>query len=141
MTCVQVWCARGWVGDWVASGRVHLGVTPFSPWGVTQPSPKHYLERHLPPLADVRLVANQHHHDLPRGRLPLEVLQPLLGFAEGILTKKKHERHTNLTGALHRLSQQRHAGVAMQMSTATLRGSAHRPVGQTTDPPEGCSVP
>lgn len=51
--------------------------------------PQCYLEGHLPLLAEVRLVADQHHHDFSREELPLQVLQPLLSLAEGILKKEK----------------------------------------------------
>lgn len=47
--------------------------------------PQSYLQRHLPLLAEVRLVADQHHQDLPRGELLLQLLQPLLSLAEGLL--------------------------------------------------------
>lgn len=48
-----------------------------------------YLEGHLPLLAKVRLVADQNHHDFSREEIPLQVLQPLLSLAEGILKKEK----------------------------------------------------
>ena len=47
-----------------------------------------HLKGHLPLLFQVCLVADQHHHDLSRVELLLQVLQPLLRFAEGILKKE-----------------------------------------------------
>lgn len=80
-------CAYVWVAVHVSGGRGSGSLLP--PPGDIMTRPQFYLEGHLPLLAEVRLVADQHHHDFSREELPLQVLQPLLRLAEGILKKEK----------------------------------------------------
>ena len=64
-----------------------------------------HLKGHFPLLFQVCLVADQHHHDLSRVELLLQVLQPLLNFAKGIL--KKENGPSGRLGVLPQPSQKR----------------------------------
>lgn len=79
----------GWLCMGGGGGRGGDSGSLLSPPGDIMTRPQCYLEGHLPLLAEVRLVADQHHHDFSREELPLQVLQPLLSLAEGILKKGK----------------------------------------------------
>lgn len=111
-----------WVAVHVSGGGVLL-----PPSGDIMTRPQFYLEGHLPLLAEVRLVADQHHHDFSREELPLQVLQPLLSLAEGILTKERRTSDRSM-GSLHQLSRDRNAGVH-----ATLYRTCSGPIDRMTD--------
>ena len=68
-------------------GHVCLGSLP-SPLLRLDNCLQTHLKGHFPLLFQVCLVADQHHHDLSRVELLLQVLQPLLNFAKGILKKE-----------------------------------------------------
>lgn len=61
--------------------------SPLLLWGHDDPA-QSYLEADLALLPEVRLVADQHDHYVSRRQLLLQVLQPLLSLAEGVLGQK-----------------------------------------------------
>ena len=84
-----------------------------------------HLKGHLPLLVEVCLVADQHHHDFSRVELLLQVLQPLLRLAEGILRKE------NRTVRQTRWSSSAVPGKTKQVPLATLRKTQ-----DPSDPPK-----
>lgn len=51
-----------------------------------------HLEGHFPLLAQIRFVADQHHHHLSWLEFLLQVFQPLLGLVKGILKRQNGNR-------------------------------------------------
>lgn len=97
--CMQVWC-----------------VTHACVGGHGTALSQAHLEGDLPLLVEVRLVAHKHHHGFSGGDLPLQVPQPLLSLAEGILKRGKIE--VVFISCL---------GKEKQVRTATLRIVAQAP--------------
>lgn len=86
--CEYVWCVYAYgvcvcVFQGLKSPRVYRDkdslLLPATTW---------HLEGHFPLLAEIRFVADQHHHYLSWMELLLQVLQPLLGLVKGILKRQ-----------------------------------------------------
>lgn len=70
-------------------GEGGVGVCVCPPPSGTPEGLQSHLKGHLPLLAKVQLVANQHHHHVTQAELLFQVLEPLLRLEEGILRKER----------------------------------------------------
>lgn len=117
-------------------GTCVLGLLPFPP-GDLMTHLQPYLKRDLPLLPEVHLVANQHHYNFSGEELLLQVLQPLLSPAEGILKTKRTSDKTYRRFSSASPKQKK------QVPMATLRKEVYYPIGlrRTAPHPQGLFCP